>query len=324
MSATANRPRILVTRKLPQAVERRAARDYDARLSPDDQALDAAAMGDAAEGCDGVLVCAADKVGADAIDGMPDSVRIIATFSVGTDHIDLAAAKRRGIAVTNTPDVLTDATADIALLLMLAAARRAGEGERMVRARAWGGWAPTQLLGTHMSGKTVGIVGMGRIGQALARRARGFDMRVRYYNRNRLPPEQEEGAIFHPTVEDLLPHAEFLSLHCPLTPQTRHLIDARRLEMLPKGAILVNTARGPVVDDRAVVAALKSGQLSAAGLDVYDGEPHVHEGYLDLENVVLLPHLGSATTETREAMGFRALDNLDAWFATGEPGDRVV
>jgi lactate dehydrogenase-like 2-hydroxyacid dehydrogenase len=324
MSATAVRPRILVTRKLPEAVERRVARDYDARLSPDDAALDAAAMGDAAEGCDGVIVCAADKVGADAIDSLPDSVKIIATFSVGTDHIDLGAAKRRGIAVTNTPDVLTDATADVALLLMLAASRRAGEGERMIRAGAWGGWAPTQLLGTHMSGKTVGIVGMGRIGQSLARRARGFDMKVRYYNRTRLPAEQEEGAIYHETVEDLLPHSEFLSLHCPLTPQTRHLVDARRIALLPRGAILVNTARGPVIDDRAVVAALKSGHLSAAGLDVYDGEPHVHEGYLGLDNVVLLPHLGSATTETREAMGFRALDNVDAWFANGQPEDRVV
>lgn len=157
--------------------------------------------------------------------------------------------------------MLTDATADIALLLMLAAARRAGEGERMVRAKAWGGWAPTQLLGTHMSGKTVGIVGMGRIGQSLARRARGFDMQIRYYNRTRLAPELELGAIYHDNVEDLLPHAEFLSLHCPLTPQTRHLLDARRIALLPKGAILVNTARGPVVDDRAVVAALKSGQL---------------------------------------------------------------
>ncbi|MCC7271726.1 MAG: D-glycerate dehydrogenase, partial [Alphaproteobacteria bacterium] len=174
MPAAASRPSILVTRKLPEAVERRAARDYDARLNGPDRPLDAAAMAAAAEGCAGVLVCAADKVGADVIDRLPASVRIIATFSVGTDHIDLAAAKRRGIAVTNTPDVLTDATADIALLLMLQAARRAGEGERMVRAGRWGGWAPTQLLGTHMTGKTVGIVGMGRIGQALARRARGF------------------------------------------------------------------------------------------------------------------------------------------------------
>ncbi|MGE0716046.1 MAG: 2-hydroxyacid dehydrogenase [Alphaproteobacteria bacterium] len=324
MPAAASRPSILLSRKLPEAVERRACRDYDARLNAEDVALDPAGMSAAAEGCAGVLVCAADRVDAETIGRLPESVKIVATFSVGTDHIDLAAARNRGIVVTNTPDVLTDATADIALLLMLQAARRAGEGERMVRAGQWRGWAPTQLMGCHMTGKAVGIVGMGRIGQALARRARGFDMTVHYYNRSRLPAELEAGAVYHDAIDDLLPHAQFLSLHCPLTPDTRHLIDARRLALLPEGAILVNTARGPVVHDEAVIAALRSGRLAAAGLDVYDGEPRVHPGYLPLENVVLLPHLGSATTETREAMGFRALDNLDAWFAGKVPGDRVV
>ncbi|MGE0725111.1 MAG: 2-hydroxyacid dehydrogenase [Alphaproteobacteria bacterium] len=324
MPDPAARPTILLTRKLPDAVERRAARDYDARLNGDDLALDPPALARAAEGCAGLLVCAVDKVGAETIGLLPDGVKIIATFSVGTDHIDLAAAKRRGIIVTNTPDVLTDATADIALLLMLAAARRAGEGERMIRANGWTGWTPTQLLGTHMTGKTLGIVGMGRIGQAVARRARAFDMRVRYSNPKRLAPGEEDGAIFHPTVEDLLPHAEFLSVHCPLTPETRHLIDARRIALLPKGAILVNTARGPVLDDAAVVAGLRSGQIAAAGLDVYDGEPAVPPDYVALDNVVLLPHLGSATTETRVAMGNRALDNLDAYFAGRSPADRVA
>ena len=324
MPAPAARPSILLTRKLPEAVEKRAIRDFDARLNADDVALDPQTMARAAEGCAGVLVCAVDKVGAETIDRLPASVKIVATFSVGTDHIDLGAAKRRGIVVTNTPDVLTDATADIALLLMLAAARRGSEGERMIRANGWTGWTPTQLLGTHMTGKTLGIVGMGRIGQAVARRARAFDMTVRYYNRKRLGPAEENGATFHASVDDLLPHADFLSVHCPLTPDTRHLINARRIALLPRGAILVNTARGPVLDDQAVVAALRSRHLAAAGLDVYDGEPVVPADYLTLDNVVLLPHLGSATTETRVAMGNRALDNLDAYFAGKPPADRVA
>jgi lactate dehydrogenase-like 2-hydroxyacid dehydrogenase len=249
---------------------------------------------------------------------------MLATFSVGHEHIDLAAAHARGIVVSNTPDVLTDATADIALLLILGAARRAGEGERMIREDAWTGWAPTQMLGAHVGGKRLGILGMGRIGRAVADRARGFGMAIHYHNRQRLDPASERDAIFHATPESLLPVSDILSIHCPLTPDTRHFIDARRIDLLPAGAIVVNTARGGVIKDADLIAALQSGRLAAAGLDVFDGEPNLHPSYRSLANTFLLPHLGSATRETREAMGFRALDNLDAYFAGKIPRDRIA
>jgi glyoxylate reductase len=210
------------------------------------------------------------------------------------------------------------------LLLLLAAARRAGEGERMVRAGEWSGWAPTQLMGVHVAGKRLGIFGMGRIGRAVAHRARAFSMKIHYHDMQRLAPDVEDGATFHADVEEMLPVSDFLTLHCPLNAETRHFIDARNIARLPDGAVIVNASRGPVVDDEALIAALKSGKVAAAGLDVYDGEPRVNPGYLDLPNVFLAPHLGSATVETRNAMGFRALDNLDAFFAGNEPGDRVA
>jgi lactate dehydrogenase-like 2-hydroxyacid dehydrogenase len=314
----APKPRILVTRKLPAAVEARAARDYRATLNPEDTLYDGEALLKAAEGCDGLLPCPTDKLSAEAVARLPASVRVIATFSVGHEHIDLAACKNRGIAVGNTPDVLTDATADIALLLMLGAARRAYEGERLVREATWGAWGPTSMLGTHMTGKRLGIYGMGRIGQAVAKRARAFDMQIHYHNRSRLAPELEQGAVFHAAPEDMLPHCDFLSINAPSSPDTNNFLDARRIAQLPDGAIVVNTARGPLVDDEALIAALKSGKLAAAGLDVFTGEPKIHPGYRSLPNTFLLPHLGSATVETRNAMGFKALDNLDAFFA-GRP-----
>ena len=242
----------------------------------------------------------------------------MATFSVGHEHIDLAACKKRGIAVGNTPDVLTDATADIALLLMLGAARRAYEGERLVREATWGAWGPTSMLGTHVTGKRLGIYGMGRIGQAVAKRARAFDMQIHYHNRTRLAPELEQGAVFHAVAEDILPYSDFLSINAPSSPDTNGFLNAKRIALLPDGAIVVNTARGPLVDDEALIAALKSGKLAGAGLDVFTGEPKIHPGYRPLQNTFLLPHLGSATVETRNAMGFKALDNLDAFFA-GRP-----
>ncbi|MDH3920717.1 MAG: D-glycerate dehydrogenase, partial [Rhodospirillales bacterium] len=245
-------------------------------------------------------------------------------MSVGVDHVDLGAAKSRGIVVTNTPDVLSDATAEIAMLLLLGAARRASEGERLVRAREWRDWSPAFMVGTQVTGKRLGIVGMGRVGQVAAWRGRGFDMAVHYYNRRRLPAEQEAGAVYHETLEDLLPHCDFLSLHCPATPDSRNLLNAERIALLPDGAIVVNTARGAIVDDEALIAALRSGKLAAAGLDVFNNEPDIHPGYRDLANSFLLPHIGSATRETRDAMGFRACDNLDAFFAGREPGDRVA
>ncbi|WP_207458807.1 D-glycerate dehydrogenase [Azospirillum sp. SYSU D00513] len=320
----ARRPVLLITRRLPEDVEARAAGGYDVRQDPSDEALAGAAIAARAEGADAILCVAGDRMGAETIAALPDSVRIIATFSVGTDHIDVQAAKARGILVTNTPDVLTDATADIALLLMLGAARRASEGERMIRDGAWTGWKPTQLLGTHLGGKRLGIVGMGRIGRAVAQRARAFGMAIHYSNRRRLPAEFESGAVFHADPEAMLEVCDVLSLHFPASPDTHHWLNAERIGKLPPGAIVVNTARGSVIDDEAVIAALKSGRLRAAGLDVFENEPKLHPGYRTLPNCFLLPHLGSATIETRNAMGFRALDNLDAFFAGAAPPDQVA
>ncbi len=258
------------------------------------------------------------------IDALAKGVRIIACFSVGFEHVDLAAAARRGIIVTNTPDVLTDATAEIAMLLLLAAGRRAHEGQDLLRSGRWKGWAPTQLLGARLAGRRLGIFGMGRIGRAVATRARAFGMKIHYHNRKRLPENQERDATFHPDSDSLLKVSDFLSLHCPLTPETHHFLDKRRLALLPGGAVVVNTARGPVVDDQALISALRSGRVAAAGLDVYENEPDIATGYFGLNNVCLLPHLGSATTDTRNAMGFKALDNLDAFFAGKEPPNRVA
>ncbi len=318
------KPVVLVTRKLPPAVEARLQRDYEPRLNPDDHLYTSDELIAGAQGADAILPCHTERLSAEVIARLPDSVRAIANFSVGVDHVDLAAAKARGVIVTNTPDVLSDATAEIAILLMLGAARRAGEGERLVRAKQWRDWSPTFMVGAQMTGKRLGIVGMGRVGQVTARRARGFDMEIHYHNRRRLPAETEAGAIFHETVEDLLPLSDFLSLHCPATPETRGFLNAQRIALLPDGAIVVNTARGAVIDDDALIAALRSGKLAAAGLDVFNDEPNIHPAYREIENAFLLPHVGSATRETRDAMGFRALDNLDAIFNGREPRDRVA
>ncbi len=271
-----------------------------------------------AKSCDAILCTATDKINAEVVAGLPKSVKAIATYSVGYDHIDIAAARKAALPIFNTPDVLTEATADNTILLMLGAARRAYDGQALLRTGAWSGWAPTQLMGTHVSGKRLGILGMGRIGQAIAQRARGFGMQVHYSNRNRLSADSEAGAQFHPDPEELLTVSDFFSLNCPATPETRHFLNARRIELLPAGAIVMNSSRGAVVDDDALIAALKRGRLAAAGLDVFDGEPHINPAYLDLDNAYLLPHLGSATQETRVAMGFKSLDNLDAFFA-GNP-----
>lgn len=318
------RPCVFVTRKLPDAVTARLKRDYEARPNEADRLYTADEIVAGTAGADALLPCPTDRLSGEVIRRLPDSVRIIATFSVGFEHIDVAAAKARGIVVTNTPDVLTDATADIAILLMLGAARRAHEGERMIRKGSWGAWAPTGMLGTHVTGKRLGILGMGRIGQAVAKRARGFEMTIHYCKRQRLSPDQEAGAAYHATAEAMLPHCDFLSINCPATPETYHFLNAERIRLLPDGAIVVNTARGTIVDDEALIAALKSGKLAAAGLDVFEGEPNINPGYRPLKNTFLLPHLGSATVETRNAMGFKCLDNLDAFFAGREPPDRVA
>ncbi|MCH9053434.1 MAG: D-glycerate dehydrogenase [Proteobacteria bacterium] len=315
---------VLVTRKLPEAVEDRLRRDYDARLNPDDRFYPSDELVALADGADAILPCHTEILSAEVIARLPDSVRAIVNFSVGVNHVDLDAAKARGIVVTNTPDVLSDATAEIAMLLMLGAARRASEGEALVRSGEWDAWSPAFMVGIQMTGKRLGIIGMGRVGQVVARRARGFDMAVHYHNRRRLDAETEAGAVYYDTLEGLLPRCDFLSIHCPATPETRHLLDARRIALLPDGAIVVNTARGAIVDDEALIAALRSGKVAGAGLDVFNNEPDIHPAYRELETTFLLPHVGSATRETRDAMGFRALDNLDAIAAGRAPGDRVA
>lgn len=324
-----SKPVLLLTRHLPPAVEARAARDYDARLNTED----APWYRDGAEitrratesNAAGILCAAGDPMNAATIAALPPSTKILATFSVGYDHIDIAAAKARGIVVTNTPEVLSFATAECAFTLMLMAARRAGEGERMVRARRWDGWAPTQLLGVTLEGKALGIAGFGRIGRELAAMARGFRMKIHYRDLHRAPPELEAGATFHDTDESFLAAIDILSMHMPGGEATRRWLNADRLARMKPGSIVINTGRGGSVDDAALVEALRSGHIRAAGLDVYDGEPRIFEGYFGLENVALLPHLGSATEETRDAMGHRALDNLDAVLRHGaEAPHRVV
>jgi len=319
-----DKPTLLVTRRLPPAVEARAARDFDARLNVGDSPRSAEDVVRFAEGADAVLCCPADRLDAATVAALPPSVKVIATFSVGFDHIDIAAAKARGIAVCNTPDVLSVATAECAMLLMLACARRAGEGERLVRSGRWTGWTPTQLLGTQVCGRRLGIFGMGRIGRELARMANGFGMQVHYRDTARLPAGLERGAKYHDSDDGFLPVCDVLSLNAPGADGTRKWLNAERIARLPRGAVVVNAARGSLVDDAALIAALGSGHVAFAGLDVYDGEPRLHPGYLALENVVLLPHLGSATVETRDAMGFLALDGIVAVLAGQTPKNLVA
>jgi lactate dehydrogenase-like 2-hydroxyacid dehydrogenase len=313
---------ILVTRKLPAAVEARLQRDYDARLNPDDRLFTRDELVERARGAQAILPCHTEHLNADVIERLPQEVRIIANFSVGYDHVDVEAARRRGIVVTNTPDVLSDATAELTMMLMIGAARRAGEGEKLVREKLWKDWSPAFRVGTQVTGKRLGILGMGRVGRVVARRARGFDMKIHYHDLRPLPDANE--GVFHETLEAMLPHCDFLSLHCNVTPATRGVMNAQRFALLPDGAILVNAARGAIVDDDALVAALQSGKLRAAGIDAYNNEPKVDPRIVALPNTFLMPHIGSATRETRDAMGFRALDNLDAFFAGREPGDRVA
>jgi len=315
---TEKKPKILATRRLPPNVEARLERDYDAVTNPEDRIMSSDELIDAAEGQDGLLVCASEKLTAEVLERLPDSVRIVATFSVGYEHIDVEAAKARRIVVTNTPDVLTDATADIAMLCLLGAARRGAEADRLVREDRWKGWHTTMMLGVHLGGKRLGIYGMGRIGRAVAQRGRGFGMEIHYHNRSRLDPKDEQGAVYHDTPEKLLAVSDFFSINAPSSPETKKFLDAERIALLPDGAVVGNAARGDLVDDEALIAALKSGKVAAAGLDVFDGEPNIHPGYRELDNTFLLPHIGSATHETRDAMGFCCLDNLDAFFA-GKP-----
>jgi len=318
------KPVIVVTRRLPDAVQARLARDYQPLFNADDRRYTRAELLSLAAQAEGLLICHTEHLDAATIDELPSAVRVIANYSVGVDHVDLEAAKRRGIVVTNTPDVLADATAEVAMLCLLGAARRAAEGERLIRAGHWSSWSPAFMVGTQITGKRLGIVGMGRVGQVTARRARGFAMRIHYHNRRRLPVALEAGATYHAHLDDMLPQCDFLALHCPATPENENLLNAERIALLPDGAIVVNAARGGLVDEPALFEALRSGKLAAAGLDVYRNEPNIDPQFAALDNTFLLPHIGSATRETRDAMGFRALDNLDAVFAGRAPRDRVA
>lgn len=316
------KPTVLVTRKLPAETEARLSALFDARLNPADEPWfrDGAEIARRATevGAAGVLCAAGDPMNAQTIAALPDSVKIVTTFSVGVDHVALEACKARGIVVTHTPEVLSFATAECAFTLMLMAARRAGEGERMVRAGAWHGWAPTQLMGVTLQGKTLGVLGFGRIGRQLADMARGMQMTIHYHDVQRLPAELEKGAVFHADEDSFLGAIDVLSMHVPGGEGTRKWLNAARLAKMKKGALVVNTGRGPSVDDEALIAALSSGHIRAAGLDVYAEEPKVHAGYMTLENVALLPHLGSATIETRDAMGARCIENMEALLIKGQ------
>jgi lactate dehydrogenase-like 2-hydroxyacid dehydrogenase len=311
------RPVVVLTRKLPDEVERVAAERFEVRRNVDDHQFSIAEMITASAEADGIICTLGDPLRGDVWKNGKWRARILANFGAGTDHIDLAAAEAAGIVVTNTPGALTEATADLAMALILMATRRLGEGEREVRARKWTGWRPTHLLGNSIQGKTLGVVGFGRIGQATARRAHfGFGMKVVYTRRQSMvsPGAQDRFEATAMELDELLQVSDVISLHTPATPETMGMIDARRIGLMKPGSYLINTARGSVVDEEALIAALRSGQIAAAGLDVYPKEPTVAPALLALPNVVTLPHLGSATIETRTAMGLRAVDNLSAHF----------
>jgi lactate dehydrogenase-like 2-hydroxyacid dehydrogenase len=312
---------LVVTRRLPKEVEARVARDYDARFNAEDKLYTSDQLIQSAQGADALLVTSQDSLNAKVISRLPSSVKVIATLSVGFDHIDLAAAHARGIMVTNTPGVVSDATADITILLLLGASRRASEGRALLYGGQWLDPRPTELLGWQLTGKNLGIFGMGRIGQAVANRARAFGMNIHYTNPRRLPPEAEGDATFHPDVRDLLRVSQFFTMHAPGNSQTSKFLNAKTIALLPQNAIIVNAARGTLVDDDALVEALRTGRIAAAGLDVYNNEPHLCPEYLSLPNVFLLPHLGTATIEARTKMALRALDNLDAALTNQTPAD---
>ena len=320
-----DKPVVLVTRKLPDAVEQKLAQSFTTILNPEDRLYSTDELLQAAENADAILPCHTEKFSAETLAQMPSRIKAIANFSVGVDHVDLDAARQNQIIVTNTPDVLSDATAEIAMLLILGAARRASEGERLVRSRQWKDWSPAFMVGRQVTGKRLGILGLGRVGQVVAKRGRGFSMSIHYHNRSPLDPELAGDATYYDSLEALVANIDVLSIHCPASAATRGLINRDLIALMHRDAILVNTSRGGVIDDDALVEALQNGTIAAAGLDVFNGEPDaIHPGYRQLDNVFLLPHIGSATHETREAMGFRAIDNLVAIFNGKEPGDRVA
>lgn len=320
------RPYVVVTRKLPDAIETRMMELFRPTLNLEDKAFTQDRLKAAAAEADVLVPTVTDRIDGDVIAAAGPNLKLIASFGTGVDHIDLAAARARQITVTNTPGVLTEDTADITMALILAVARRLTEGERLVRSRDWAGWSPTGMLGHRLTGKRLGIVGMGRIGQAVARRARGFGLSIHYHNRNRLPVEVEDGleATFWDSLDQMLARMDVVSTNCPRTPATYHLINGRRLGLMKQDAILINTSRGEVIDETALAVALKQQEIGGAGLDVFEREPSVNPKLLKLPNVVLLPHMGSATIEGRLDMGQKVIINIRAFIDGHTPPDRVL
>ena len=321
------RPSILITRRWPEAVEHQLAQSYNVELNRSDRPLTPAEFREAIKRYDAVLPTVTDKIGPEALDVSKPQTKILANYGVGYTHIDVELAKTHGIAITNTPDVLSECTADLAMTLRLMVARRAGDGERELRAGQWSGWRPTHLAGTKVSGKTLGIIGFGRIGQEMAKRAHfGFGMKIVVQNRSAVRPEilQQFNAVQVPSIEDLLPQCDFVSLHCPGGVENAKMIDGRRLDLMKPDAFLINTARGEVVDEAALAQALMFDTIGGAALDVFEREPAVNPTLAQCDNLMMLPHLGSATQEARQAMGFRVLDNLNDFFDGKAPRDRVA
>lgn len=317
------KPRIWITRRLSDATLERAQRDYDVVINYEDTPGTADQIIAASAEFDGIVPCHSEHFTAEVVAQFSDRLKIVANHSVGIDHCDLQALKARGIFVTNTPDVLSDATAELAMLLMLGASRHAVAGDRIVRSGAWDSWSPAFMVGKQVTGARLGIIGMGRVGRAFAAKARGFDMEVHYYNRSALTEDQAYGSNYHDSVESLLGVADFLSLHCPATAETTNLMNAERFALLPQGAVIVNSARGALIDETALMATLSAGHVAAAGLDCFQNEPGGNPAFSGYDNIFMLPHIGSATKQTRDAMGFRALDNLDAFFAGQTPYDTL-
>jgi glyoxylate reductase len=321
-----NRPLVIVTRTLPDVIETRMRELFEARLITDDRPMTKAELIEAVEVAEVLVPTVTDRIDATVLAHAGAQLKLIANYGNGVDHIDVEAAHERGITVTNTPGVLTEDTADMTMALILAVSRRLVEGERLARSGEWRGWTPTAMLGHRIWGKRIGIVGMGRIGTALARRARGFGLAVHYHNRNRVDPdlEQELEATYWDSLDQMLARMDVISINCPHTPATYHLLSARRLKLLRRHAIVVNTSRGEVIDEAALTRMLRAGELAGAGLDVFEHEPAINPKLRELPNVVLLPHMGSATLEGRVDMGEKVIVNIKTFADGHRPPDRVL
>jgi len=314
--------KILVTRNLLKPNEERVLQLFDARLNKEDKVLSTEELINLSKDCDGILCVGGNKFDKEIISKLSPSIKIIANYAVGYNNVDTDAAAAKGIVVTNTPEVLSDATADISILLLLGASRRAYEGRKAAESQSWV-WSTSLLLGKQMSNRKLGILGMGRIGRAVAQRARGFGMEIHYHNRNRLSPDLENGAKYHSDIKSLFSQSEFLSINCPATADTANLINKETINFFPDDVVIANAARGDIINDQDMIEAMKNGKVFALGLDVYNGEPKINENYLKLDNLFLLPHLGSATERTRIDMGDRAISNLEDYFLGKKPKDKV-